>query len=85
MFLIPRPQSAVLLLRERAALFTSGFLKQGFPVWEARADSRGEVGLGVWVVLFVCVWEIRPEPEETQNSGGKYLVSKKMMVMSLET
>lgn len=79
MLLIPRSQSEILLLRERAALLASGFLKEGFPVREAGADSRGKMGLGVWVVLFVCVGEVRPEPEETQNSGGECLVPKKAM------
>ena len=34
-------------------------------VWEAGTDSRGEMSVGVRIVLFVCVREVRSDPEET--------------------
>ena len=67
MLLVTRPQSAVFFLRERPPLLTTGFLEQRFSVWEAGTDSRGEVGLGIRIVLFVCVREVGPEPGETRK------------------
>jgi len=65
MFLVTRSQSAVLFFREWASLLAARLLKEGFPVRKAGADSRGKVGLGVGVVLFVCVWKVCSEPGET--------------------
>ena len=72
MFFITRPQGPVLFLCKRAAFLASGFLEEGFPVWEAGTNSRGEVGLGIWVVLFVCIWEVCSESGETRNGRDKY-------------
>ena len=63
--LVPRSQSAVLFLCEWAPFLAAGFLEEGFAVWEAGADSGRKVGLGVWVVLFVRVWEVCSEPRKT--------------------
>jgi hypothetical protein len=84
MFVVPCPQSTVLFLRERAPFLAACFLEEGFPVWEAGADSGGEVGLGVWVMLFVRVWEICSEPGNVRNPKRKSSTKKKM-VMSFET
>jgi len=83
MFFISRSQSPVLFLRKRAAFLASGFLKERFPVRETGTDPRGEVSLGIWVVLFVCVWEVCSEPGGTRNDEGE--CKKNSNVMSFGT
>ena len=75
----------ILFRCERTSFLAAGFLKEGFSIWEAGADSGGKVGLGVWVVLFVCIWKVRPEPGERPTTMMSISRQKNLQVMSLET
>lgn len=54
-------ERAVLLLSEGTTFLTTRLLEDGRSVREGRADFRGEVGLGVRVVLLVRVWKVCAE------------------------
>jgi hypothetical protein len=54
-------EGTVLLLGERATLLAARLLKDGGSIWQGGADLGRKMGLGIWIVLFICVREVSAE------------------------
>lgn len=63
MFFVTETQRLVFLGGERAAFLGTRLFENGGAVWKERSDTRGQVGLCVWIVEAVSIWEVSPESE----------------------
>jgi hypothetical protein len=70
-FLIASLESAVFLFSEGTTLLATCLLKDGTSIWEGRADFTGEMGLGIWIVFLVRVWEV-----SAKSGGGRVLIDE---------
>lgn len=61
MFLVTETQRLVFLGGERAAFLGASLFENRGSVWKEGADTRGQVGLCVWIVEAVGIWEVGPE------------------------